>query len=140
MGPAFRVPLIIASPWVRAGTVFKGALDHTSIPQFVEHTFSTRGNSLELPPINARRRTLADLRGAFNFAQPAPQPALPTPRQLFAWANQTVPTLDASRTVVDCGATVPRAGCLPSWESDLQHDRAGMRFGKSSRGVSTAGR
>src|SRR5262249_9826486 len=109
VGPAFRVPLIIVSPWVRSGTVFKGTLDHTSILQFVEHTFSTKKSPLKLPTINARRRTLADLRGAFNFAQAAPRPALPTPRELFATANQTVLTLDASRTVTDCATT------LPSW-------------------------
>jgi len=107
VGPAFRVPLTIVSPWVRSGTVFKGTLDHTSILQFVEHTFSTKTNPLKLPTIDARRRTLADLRGAFDFSQPAPPPTLPTPRELFAAADQTVLTLDASRTVVDCATTLP---------------------------------
>ena len=109
VGPAFRVPLIIVSPWASTGTVFKGTLDHTSILQFVEHTFSTTSRPITLPTINAGRRRLADLRAAFDFAQESPQPALPTPRDLFATANQTVLTLDASRTVADCATT------LPSW-------------------------
>ena len=29
VGPAFRVPLIVVSPWASTGTVFKGTLDHT---------------------------------------------------------------------------------------------------------------
>jgi len=70
VGPAFRVPLIIVSPWARSGTVFKRALDHTSILQFVERTFSTKSHPLKLPTIDARRRTLADLRGAFELAFP----------------------------------------------------------------------
>jgi phospholipase C len=80
VGPAFRVPLIIVSPWVRPGTVFKGTLDHTSILQFVEHTFSTGRTPLELPTINATRRTLPDLRGGFNFTREMPQPELPPHR------------------------------------------------------------
>jgi phospholipase C len=109
VGPAFRVPLIIVSPWARSGTVFKRTLDHTSILQFVERTFSTKSHPLKLPTIDARRRTLADLRGAFDFRQAEPRPALPTPSQLIATANQTLLTLDASRTVASCSTT------LPSW-------------------------
>ena len=60
VGPAFRVPLIVVSPWASTGTVFKGTLDHTSILQFVEHTFSTTSHPITLPTINAGRRRLAD--------------------------------------------------------------------------------
>jgi len=108
VGPAFRVPLIIVSPWAKAGTVFKGRTDHTSILQFIEHTFSTQGNPVRLPTISLGRRLLADLRGAFDFAQPPQRPSLPTPEQLFGLANETVLTLDVHRTAVECTTTLPR--------------------------------
>jgi hypothetical protein len=60
-----------------------------------------------LSTIHAKRRTLADLRGAFDFTQKAPRPTLPTVRDVFAAADQTVLTLNASRTVADCATTLP---------------------------------
>jgi len=56
VGPAFRVPLFIVSPWARPGTVFKPVVDHTSILQFIEHNFSTSGHRVFLPTIDPARR------------------------------------------------------------------------------------
>ena len=107
VGPAFRVPMTIVSPWVDPGTVFSEPVDHTSILQFIENTFSSKGNQLLLPTIAPKRRKLSDLRDAFCFNQVPVAPALPTPQQLFAQANQTVLILNADKTVADCSTNAP---------------------------------
>ena len=107
VGPGFRVPLTIVSPWARPGTVFKDRLDHTSILQFIERTFSTKAHPLKLPTINAARRQLADLRQAFDFKQRPETPSLPTPHELFSQADKTVLMLNLDRTLADCATTLP---------------------------------
>lgn len=107
IGPGFRVPLTIVSPWVPPGSVFKGVTDHTSILQFIERTFSAGATQVHLPTISPARRKLADLRTAFNFGQIPIEPPLTSPRQLFQTANKTVLTLNADRTVVDCSTNLP---------------------------------
>ena len=69
VGPAFRVPLFIVSPWARPGTVFKPVVDHTSILQFIERNFSAPGHRVFLPTIDPARRSLTSLMHAFDFAQ-----------------------------------------------------------------------
>ena len=69
VGPGFRVPLFIVSPYAKMGTVFKPVIDHTSILQFVESTFSTKANPVHLPTIASGRRGLNKLHGAFDFTQ-----------------------------------------------------------------------
>jgi phospholipase C len=113
VGPAFRVPLFIVSPYARAGTVYKPACDHTSILQFVERTFSTKTSPVHLPTIAPARRGLYSLAHAFDFDQVPNRPGLPTTRQLFRYANQEILTLNADRTVADCATT------LPSWLGPL---------------------
>jgi phospholipase C len=113
VGPAFRVPLIIVSPWAPANTVFKDALDHTSILQFIERTFSTTANPVRLSTIAPGRRKLADLTAAFDFNQAPNVPSLPTPAQLYPYAKQTILTLNAERTVASCSTS------LPSWLPQL---------------------
>jgi phospholipase C len=112
VGPAFRVPLFIVSPYARPGTVFKQLADHTSILQFVEHTFSTAQQPVHLPTIAANRRRLNTLAAAFNFAQTPIAPALPTAASLYAQANQTVLTLNTQGTVASCATAIPN--WLPS--------------------------
>ncbi|MBV8977600.1 MAG: alkaline phosphatase family protein [Alphaproteobacteria bacterium] len=107
VGPAFRVPLFIVSPWARAGTVYKPASDHTSILQFIERAFSTKSNPVFLPTIAPARRDLYSLVHAFDFSQTPLMPALPTAKQLIAQANLDVLTLNADRTVADCSTTWP---------------------------------
>jgi phospholipase C len=107
VGPAFRTPLFIVSPWAPANTVFKGTLDHTSILQFIERTFSTAARPITLPTIAPARRDLADLTRAFNFAQEPNIPALPSAAQLYQSARQTVLTLNLERTAADCSTNIP---------------------------------
>jgi phospholipase C len=107
VGPAFRVPLIVVSPWVPANTVFKGTLDHTSILQFIERTFSTPARPIKLSTIDSRRRGLADLTEAFDFRQQPNSSLLPSAAQLFPSANQTILTLNLLRTVANCSINAP---------------------------------
>ena len=102
VGPAFRVPLFIISPWAPPDTVFKEVMDHTSILQFVEKTFS-----VTLPTIDPARRQLADLTDAFNFSQHRNSPKLPTAKQLFHKAKQEVLVLNANHTLAGCSTTLP---------------------------------
>ena len=108
VGPAFRVPLIAVSPWVRPGTVFKGTIDHTSILQFIERTFSTSAQPLHLSTIDPARRELDDLAAIFDFKQAPIAPALPTVEQLWPQANQTFLTLNLQRTLASCASTAPQ--------------------------------
>jgi phospholipase C len=112
VGPAFRVPLTIVSPWVPANTVFSEVLDHTSILQFIERTFSTAAQPIQLSTIAPGRRKLADLTAAFNFNQPPNIPSLPTPAQLYPYAQQTILTLNLERTLASCSTSIP--SWLPS--------------------------
>jgi phospholipase C len=107
VGPGFRVPLFIVSPWAPRDTVFKQTLDHTSILQFIEETFSTKGKPIHLPTIHHRRRELNNLKHAFDFKQAANNPNLPTPKQLFRYAKEQVLVLNAHHTVASCATTAP---------------------------------
>ena len=107
VGPAFRVPMFIVSPWARPGTVFKAVVDHTSILQFIERNFSTPGHRVLLPTIDPARRGLTSLFHAFDFAQEPISPVLPTAKQLIAKAKQEVLVLNADHTVAGCSTTWP---------------------------------
>ena len=107
IGLGFRVPLIIVSPFVDPGTVFKDVIDHTSILQFIERTFTVGEQKVHLPTIAASRRKLASLELALDFSRPVTRPALPTAAQLYARAKQTVLTLNAEKTVADCSTSLP---------------------------------
>jgi phospholipase C len=107
VGPAFRTPLFVVSPWAPANTVFKGRLDHTSILQFIERTFSTVHTPIKLSTIAPARRALADLSEAFDFAQKRDTPVLPTAAELYSSAKQSILTLNLERTVADCSINIP---------------------------------
>jgi phospholipase C len=65
----FRVPLLVISPWARAGYVSRYDTDHTSILRFIEHW----QNLPALTPRDANAWPLLDL---FDFEQaPLPPPA-----------------------------------------------------------------
>jgi phospholipase C len=90
VGPGFRVPLTIVSPFAPPNNVFKGVMDHTCILQFIERNFSTAANPVTLPTITAARRDLADLTGAFDFTQAANTPSLPTAQDLYGQARKVI--------------------------------------------------
>jgi phospholipase C len=70
VGPGFRVPCVIISPWTAGGWVCSEPFDHTSQLRFLE-----RITGVEAPNISAyRRSTLGDLTSAFRFNQPAARP------------------------------------------------------------------
>jgi phospholipase C len=106
VGPGFRVPMTIVSPYAPPNTVYSGVADHTSILQFIERTFSTASTPITLPTIAAARRGLDDLTQAFDFTQAPNSPSLPTAAQLYS---------QLSGTILSAGGV---AGCvvgLPSW-------------------------
>jgi len=105
VGPAFRVPLMVVSPYSRPGHVFTEPVDHTSILQFIERTFNLPQT---LPIASSRRTQLADLEDALDTTVHFPQPDLPDPAQLFDLANETVLSTDVHRGVLECSTTVPR--------------------------------
>lgn len=111
VGPAFRVPMTIVSPWAKRNHVFKEVADHTSVLKFIEWNFNlpTSGSdALHIAP--DRRTNLSDLQGAFDFSgsEPPATPMLPAPEQLMDLSNETLTTLDISRGFVECTTTTPR--------------------------------
>jgi phospholipase C len=108
VGPGFRVPLFVVSPYARPRTIFKEVIDHTSILQFVEDTFSTNAVPVRLPTIAPHRRSLNHLASAFDFAQTPMTPTLPTAKELYADAKKDVLVLNAQGTVASCATTAPK--------------------------------
>ena len=75
-----RVPAVVVSPWIPAGTVGHASYDHSSVPATVERLFG-------LPALTARDASANDVRALLTEAQPrtdAPttldNPAPPAPR------------------------------------------------------------
>jgi hypothetical protein len=87
--------------------VFKDTIDHTSILQFVETTFSTKTKPIYLPTIAPERRSLNKLKAAFDFNQTPVAPSLPTAAELYAKASNEVLVLNADGTVASCATTAP---------------------------------
>ncbi len=84
-----------------------GGLEHTSILQFVEETFSTKSVPIHLPTIAPGRRTLRRLSAAFDFSQAPIAPTLPTAQQLYPDAKKEVLVLNGRRTVASCTTKAP---------------------------------
>ncbi|KAG5977891.1 hypothetical protein E4U55_006456 [Claviceps digitariae] len=72
LGPGWRVPKYIISPWTRGGNVFTEFADHTSDIQFVEQWAAMQGYkgvyTEALTPW--RRQHMSDLVNAFDFKNP----------------------------------------------------------------------
>ena len=86
IGLGYRVPLLIASPWSRGGSVCSQVFDHTSILQFLEAWLSKKsGREVREPNISPWRRAVCgDLTAAFRPWQGEPVP-LPAPVLRTAW-------------------------------------------------------
>ena len=68
IGPGFRVPLFIISPWTRrnGGIVYSEVSDHTSVLKLIEKRFN-----VSIPTISPwRRAVMSDLTNAFDFKNP----------------------------------------------------------------------
>jgi len=62
IGPGFRVPLLVVSPFSRGGLVCSDVFDHTSLLRFLETRFGA-----EVPNLSAwRRATVGDLTSALD--------------------------------------------------------------------------
>lgn len=71
VGPGFRVPFYIVSPFTRKGGVYTEHTDHTSQIKFVEKWQAAKGKNVVTPEIPAwRRSAMGDLVGAFDFENP----------------------------------------------------------------------
>ncbi|KAK3670244.1 hypothetical protein LTR78_009899 [Recurvomyces mirabilis] len=72
VGPGFRIPFFVVSPWTRGGHVFTEHADHGSQIMFVEQWLEALGynniQSKELPPW--RREHMSNLVNAFDFDNP----------------------------------------------------------------------
>lgn len=68
IGLGYRVPLVIASPWNRGGSVCSQVFDHTSILQFLEKFLTQKtGKRIEESNISAWRRAVCgDLTSTFK--------------------------------------------------------------------------
>jgi phospholipase C len=90
IGPGFRVPCIIVSPWTTGGVVATEPFDHTSILRFLE-----RVTGVMEPNISAyRRRRFGDLTSAFRFgAGGLAAPGLPDTSSDVNRAIADTPTL-----------------------------------------------
>lgn len=68
IGLGFRVPLLVASPWSRGGTVCSEVFDHTSVLQFLEKFLTHKtGKKIEEANISNWRRTICgDLTSVFT--------------------------------------------------------------------------
>jgi phospholipase C len=73
-GLGMRVPLIIVSPYVKAGTVQHSLFEFSSLLGFTEKLF-------DLPAMTERDLKANDMMLAFNFNQTALPPLILTPRQ-----------------------------------------------------------
>ena len=68
IGPGFRVPLFIVSPWTRkdGGIIYSEVTDHTSVLKLIEKRFN-----VSIPNISPwRRAVMGDLINAFDFQNP----------------------------------------------------------------------
>jgi len=105
VGPGFRVPCFIISPWTTGGRVIHDPFDHTSILRFLEVLTGVTATNIS----QYRRQIPGDLTSAFQFG-PGDQmpPVLPDtsgpatlaaytstlPPPSFPGATQTVPHQD----------------------------------------------
>lgn len=110
IGPGFRVPMLIISPFSRGGFVSSDLFDHTSVLRFLETRFGA-----EVPNLSAwRRSAVGDLTTAFNFSKP----------------DQSIPSLPSTisaipQVITECAASllgtnpypVPSSQTLPTQES-----------------------
>jgi phospholipase C len=105
IGPGFRVPALVISPWSRGGWVCSEAFDHTSTLRFLERRFGVYE-----PNISAwRRQTLGDMTSALRLDdRDRSFPKLPDPAAILAEQQHEAATLPAP--------TVPSVQHIPHQE------------------------
>jgi phospholipase C len=70
-GYGFRVPMMVISPYARAGFVDHATGDFASVLKFIERLHG-------LAPLTTRDEKASDLLSAFDFTQPAQKPVVPS--------------------------------------------------------------
>jgi phospholipase C len=74
-----RVPALVVSPWVRQGSVFHGALDHTSVLQLLSEKFFGDPTHYS-QSVNARRaQGIGSVSGVIDPGQTQGRPVVPAP-------------------------------------------------------------
>ncbi|BCJ33974.1 putative non-hemolytic phospholipase C [Actinocatenispora thailandica] len=90
VGPGYRVPALVISPWSTGGWVCSEPFDHTSQLRFLERRFGVRESNISA----WRRRTVGDLTSALRLGHAAPRfPRLPDPTPLLAVEQREAATL-----------------------------------------------
>jgi phospholipase C len=102
VGPGFRVPCLIISPWTAGGYVCSSAFDHTSVLMFLEKV-----TGVTCPNISDyRRKTVGDLTAAFQPKKAKAEPPTyeDTTGQLgftdYTIANFSLPTAPSANQTV----------------------------------------
>ncbi|KAL9476434.1 hypothetical protein ACSS6W_006275 [Trichoderma asperelloides] len=82
IGPGFRLPFYIISPWTRNGGVFTAHSDHNSQIMFVEKWQAAKGRNVTTDQmVPWRRNHMSDLTDAFDFDNPDYTiPSIPKPQ------------------------------------------------------------
>lgn len=82
VGPGFRLPFYIVSPWTRNGGVYTAHSDHNSQILFVEQWQAAKGRNVTTDEmVSWRRSHMSDLTDAFDFDHPDYSiPNLPAPQ------------------------------------------------------------
>lgn len=113
IGPGFRVPLVIVSPWTRGNVVVSETFDHTSVVRLIEQRFN-----VTCPNISPwRRGVLGDMTSAFNFDAPDYSwPQLPNTSAYIAQGNEECNTLPPP--------TLPAEQSYPYQEKGVRISRA----------------
>lgn len=71
IGPGFRVPFWIISPWTRKGGVYTEHSDHNSQILFIEKWLAAKGKNVTTNEmVEWRRQNMGDLVAAFDFENP----------------------------------------------------------------------
>lgn len=138
IGPGFRTPFYIVSPWTRGPNVYVEHADHSSQLMFIEKWLTAKGHAnVETPEIPAwRRANMADLTKAFNFEKPDYSlPFIP---------NVTYPSTDSSgkfNGATVCGDQNERSRPPPPYGAQTQTTALTTEYGfKKVRGQLTEGR
>jgi len=91
IGPGFRVPAIIVSPYTRGGWVCSDPFDHTSVIRFLASRFGVAEPNIS----PYRSSTLGDLTSAFRQVDPSaePYPSMPDANAALDLARSQVQNL-----------------------------------------------
>lgn len=77
-GYGVRLPMIIVSPYAKAGFTDSNAADITSISAFIEHSYG-------VPPVSAKDAAAYSYSQSFDYSQTPLSPAQMTTRQIPLW-------------------------------------------------------